>query len=64
MTTIVQCPHCGQDVAWNNQSKWRPFCSQRCKLIDLGAWADESYKIPTNETPNLDQHAPPQSNDT
>ena len=28
---------------------WRPFCSERCKLVDLGAWADESYRVPVAE---------------
>jgi endogenous inhibitor of DNA gyrase (YacG/DUF329 family) len=59
MTTIVQCPHCSQDVHWTAESKWKPFCCERCKLIDLGAWADEEYKIPTSETPNLDAFDPP-----
>lgn len=42
----VACPACGKDVEWRPESTWRPFCSQRCKLIDLGEWANESYKIP------------------
>jgi endogenous inhibitor of DNA gyrase (YacG/DUF329 family) len=33
-------------VAWSPDSAHRPFCSERCKLIDLGAWAEESYRIP------------------
>jgi endogenous inhibitor of DNA gyrase (YacG/DUF329 family) len=43
--TIVECPTCKKEVAWLKGSKWKPFCSERCKLIDLGAWADESYSI-------------------
>jgi uncharacterized protein len=31
------------------QNKWRPFCSERCKMIDLGAWATESYRVPAEE---------------
>ncbi len=42
----VRCPQCGAEVAWTAESRWRPFCSERCKLIDLGAWATESYRIP------------------
>jgi len=42
----VRCPHCGVEVAWDPAAKWRPFCSERCKTIDLGAWASESYRIP------------------
>jgi uncharacterized protein len=36
-------------VQWNASSPWRPFCSERCKLIDLGAWASEQHAIPGNE---------------
>ena len=41
----VACPHCGASVIWNSASTWRPFCSERCKLIDLGAWANETYRV-------------------
>lgn len=43
----VQCPHCGRDVIWYELSPWRPFCSKRCQLIDLGEWADEEKRIPS-----------------
>lgn len=42
----VNCPTCKKDVVWNDESAYRPFCSDRCQKIDLGAWADESYAIP------------------
>jgi endogenous inhibitor of DNA gyrase (YacG/DUF329 family) len=42
----VACPQCGRAVEWTPASRWRPFCSERCKMIDLGAWASESYRIP------------------
>lgn len=41
----VKCPTCGKIVPWNNTSHWRPFCSDRCRLIDLGEWADEKHSI-------------------
>lgn len=41
----VQCPHCGKDVIWDELSPWRPFCSKRCQLIDLGEWAAEEKRI-------------------
>ncbi|MCY1348716.1 DNA gyrase inhibitor YacG [compost metagenome] len=44
--TIVECPTCGAPVEWGTQSPHRPFCSERCKLIDLGAWAAEEHAIP------------------
>jgi endogenous inhibitor of DNA gyrase (YacG/DUF329 family) len=45
------CPTCGKPVEWTALSRWRPFCSERCKLIDLGKWLDESNRIPGDETP-------------
>jgi uncharacterized protein len=49
VSTTVQCPTCDRVVEWNANSPWRPFCSERCKLIDLGAWASEQHAIPGNE---------------
>jgi len=45
----VACPHCGEPALFTPENKWRPFCSERCKMIDLGAWANESYRIPVQE---------------
>jgi uncharacterized protein len=42
----VPCPTCERPVEWSESSPWRPFCSERCKLIDLGAWASEQRSIP------------------
>ena len=47
MGAIVNCPTCGKKVEWTEASKYRPFCSDRCKQIDLGAWAEEKYVIPS-----------------
>ncbi|STV05664.1 zinc-binding protein [Klebsiella pneumoniae subsp. pneumoniae] len=44
--TIVNCPTCGKTVVWGEQSPFRPFCSKRCQLIDLGEWAAEEKRIP------------------
>jgi len=49
----VACPQCGTKVAWAPTSRWRPFCSERCKLIDLGAWASEKYRVAV-EPPDAD----------
>jgi uncharacterized protein len=46
---IVACPKCGKPVEWTAASVWRPFCSERCKLIDLGAWASDRYRVPVVE---------------
>lgn len=45
----VPCPLCGTLSEWRPENPWRPFCSERCKLIDLGCWASESYKVPVEE---------------
>jgi len=42
----LSCPTCGKPVQWSERYPHRPFCCERCKLIDLGAWAGESYRIP------------------
>lgn len=44
-TLTVDCPTCKKKVPWNNESPHRPFCSDRCRLIDLGEWASEKHKI-------------------
>ena len=45
----VRCPQCGGDSLWSPDNPWRPFCSERCKQIDLGAWASDAYRIPVQE---------------
>jgi len=45
----VACPTCNQPVEWRPENKLRPFCSERCKLIDLGEWAAEKYKVPAED---------------
>lgn len=47
---MVACPTCETKHEYNTNSPYRPFCSERCKLIDLGAWSQESYKIPVKPT--------------
>jgi uncharacterized protein len=48
----VRCPRCAKRAPFSAQNPWRPFCSERCKMIDLGAWAAESYRVPiADETP-------------
>ena len=42
----VNCPTCHALVQWQPENEYRPFCSERCKLIDLGAWADEQHALP------------------
>lgn len=48
MPLTVKCPTCRKETAWENNPH-RPFCSDRCQFIDLGAWVEERYKIPGGE---------------
>jgi len=45
MSTSVSCPTCSTPVTWNSLSLFKPFCCERCKLIDLGDWASEKHAI-------------------
>lgn len=47
---IVTCPHCGKESPWDTKNAYRPFCCERCKLIDLGKWASEEYTVALPET--------------
>jgi len=47
--TITKCPICSNELEWGPKFPHRPFCSKRCKLIDLGAWLDGSNSIPGEE---------------
>ncbi|PPE65790.1 DNA gyrase inhibitor YacG [Caldimonas caldifontis] len=42
----VRCPACGGPSLYAAQNPYRPFCSERCKNLDFGAWASESYRVP------------------
>ena len=59
----VPCPRCGTTVAWSTAERWRPFCSERCKLIDFGGWASEAYRVPTAEVPEIDPTPSPQQDE-
>ncbi|WP_370458210.1 DNA gyrase inhibitor YacG [Cellvibrio sp. KY-GH-1] len=41
----LACPTCKKAVVWNADFPFRPFCSDRCRLIDLGEWASENHRI-------------------
>jgi endogenous inhibitor of DNA gyrase (YacG/DUF329 family) len=58
---IVRCPTCGGDSVFAPSNSWRPFCSERCRQIDLGAWASESFRMPAApplEDQDLDASGP------
>ena len=49
---VVKCPNCGKETQYAG-NEFRPFCSERCKLLDFGAWVDEEYNLPVeNEVPS------------
>jgi endogenous inhibitor of DNA gyrase (YacG/DUF329 family) len=50
----VPCPRCGAATAFTPENRWRPFCSERCKIVDLGAWANEEYRVPAPLAPHPD----------
>jgi endogenous inhibitor of DNA gyrase (YacG/DUF329 family) len=51
---IVRCPGCGEDTVYSTANPYRPFCSERCKSGDFGAWASERYRVgaPPEEPPS------------
>ncbi|MBI5259319.1 MAG: DNA gyrase inhibitor YacG [Burkholderiales bacterium] len=58
---LVPCPTCGQQVPYSTGNPWRPFCSERCRSVDLGAWATERYRVqaqpdPDDEVPDTPAH--------
>lgn len=48
----VRCPTCGGPSAYETANRYRPFCSGRCKGIDLGAWANEDFRVPDPAPPD------------
>lgn len=50
----VRCPQCGTRAVWH-ANPFRPFCSERCKLVDLGKWAEGDYYIPGKPAPDQNQ---------
>lgn len=46
MTRKINCPQCGRKTEYDPKNPSRPFCSERCRLIDLGEWANEGYQVP------------------
>ncbi len=57
MVAYVTCPTCGAQSVYAPSNPYRPFCSERCKLIDLGQWATENYRIPEAEPEHPEDEA-------
>jgi endogenous inhibitor of DNA gyrase (YacG/DUF329 family) len=49
----LDCPYCRRPTVWEG-NEHRPFCSERCRLLDLGAWADGSYRVPERQAVSVD----------
>ena len=52
---IVRCPACGGDSVYASTNPYRPFCSERCRNNDLGAWASERFRLPDDLPPTPDE---------
>mgnify|MGYP000899077065 CR=1 FL=1 len=51
----VKCPTCKCETEYSAENRFRPFCSERCRLIDLGQWAEEKYAIPVQNQPTEEE---------
>jgi len=58
---LAKCPTCKRMVEWSAVNPFRPFCSERCKLIDLGAWFSEEHRVPGEEAPQADDEETPEA---
>jgi endogenous inhibitor of DNA gyrase (YacG/DUF329 family) len=54
---LRRCPHCRKPLPLD-PGPYRPFCSWRCKLLDLGAWLDGRYRLPSSEGPSEGEEPP------
>ena len=59
-TKSIACPVCRKKTTWED-NPWRPFCSERCRLIDLGKWASEEYRI-AGEKKDIPEESPEEKN--
>jgi uncharacterized protein len=56
----VQCPACSRRSVYSAANRWRPFCSERCRVVDLGAWASERFRIASAAEPAESGSDPPE----
>ena len=59
----INCPQCGGPSTFAKANKFRPFCSERCKMIDLGAWGNEDFRVPAESPPKDMQFGDPRLED-
>lgn len=60
---IVVCPACGGASLYSLRNRFRPFCSERCKNLDLGAWASERFRMPAEAPPDDQTYGDPKEQD-
>ena len=53
----MKCPTCSRAIEWNDSFPLRPFCSERCKLGDLGAWATGEYRLPEQKPQGIEDES-------
>ena len=53
----VPCPSCTKPALYSPKNPWRPFCSERCRSVDLGTWASEQFRVPAESPPDDDTAA-------
>jgi endogenous inhibitor of DNA gyrase (YacG/DUF329 family) len=63
MVLRLRCPTCKREIQWSDQFPYRPFCSDRCRLIDLGAWLSEKHAIAGEPAAEGPAAAAPESHD-
>lgn len=51
----IPCPYCNTEMLWSTDNPWRPFCSERCKMLDLGHWVEERYSIADESEHNQEE---------
>ena len=54
----VPCPTCSAPSVFAPSNRWRPFCSERCRSLDLGAWASERFRVPADAPPDMGVETP------
>ena len=64
MNKKVLCPHCRKETTYSPENPFRPFCSERCKLIDFGDWAEGRYAIPSEDAPRDSMQTSDESGDS
>jgi len=60
---MSKCPTCGKPVEFKDH-EWRPFCSERCKLIDFDKWTSEEYRVPGQQVNPAEMPPPPPERDS